>query len=49
MMPVVTETAWRDFAREATFEIYKYWPFDDGRSTLLYMVKHFEKNTVVTV
>ena len=35
---------WRDFAREATFEVYKDWPFDDGRSSLLYMVKHFEKH-----
>ena len=35
--------AWRDFTREATFEIHKGWPFDDGRSALLYMVKHFEK------
>ena len=35
--------AWRDFTREATFEISKDWPFDDGRSALLYMVKHFEK------
>ena len=34
---------WRDFAREATFEGYKDWPFNDGRSALLYMVKHFEK------
>ena len=34
---------WRDFAREATFEVYKDWPFDDGRSSLLHMVKHFEK------
>ena len=24
--------AWRDFTREATFEIYKDWPCDDGRS-----------------
>ena len=29
--------------REATFEIYKDWPLD-GRSALLYMVKHFEKH-----
>ena len=36
--------AWRDFTREATFEIYKGWPFDDGRSALLYMIKHFEKH-----
>ena len=36
--------AWRDFTREATFEISKDWPFDDGRSALLYMVKHFEKH-----
>ena len=35
---------WRDFTREATFEISKDWPFDDGRSALLYMVKHFEKH-----
>ena len=36
--------AWRDFTREATFEIYKDWPIDDGRSALLYMVKHFVKH-----
>ena len=36
--------AWRDFTREATFEIYKDWPVDDGRSALLHMVKHFEKH-----
>ena len=35
---------WRDFARQAAFEIYKDWPFDDGRSALLYMVEHFEKH-----
>ena len=27
----------------ATFEVCKDWPFDDGRSAQLYMVKHFEK------
>ena len=37
--------AWRDFTREATVEVSKDRPFDDGRSALLYMVK----NTVVTV
>ena len=26
--------AWRGFTCEATFEIYKDWPFDDGRSAL---------------
>ena len=36
--------AWQDITREATFEIYKDWPFDDGRSALLYMVKRFEKH-----
>ena len=36
--------AWRHVTREATFEIYKDWPFDDGRSALLYMVKHFDKH-----
>ena len=36
--------AWLDFTREATFEICKDWPFDDGRSAPLYMVKHFEKH-----
>ena len=36
--------AWRDFTREATFEIYKDWPFDDGRSALLFMIKHFQKH-----
>ena len=29
---------------EATFEMYKDWSYDDGRSALLYMVKHFEKH-----
>ena len=24
--------------------MYRDWPFDDGRSSLLYMVKHFEKH-----
>ena len=36
--------AWWDFTREATLEIYKDWPFDDGRSAVLYMVKNFEKH-----
>ena len=36
--------AWRDLTREATFEISKDLPFDEGRSALLYMVKHFEKH-----
>ena len=36
--------AWRDFIREAPFEVYKDWPFDDGRSALLCMVKHFERH-----
>ena len=36
--------AWRDFTREATFKIFKDWPFDDGRSAQLHMVKHFEKH-----
>ena len=41
IMPRVTDKTWRDFTREATLEIYKDWPFDDGRSAVLYMVKHF--------
>ena len=35
---------WWEFTREATSEIYKCWPFDDARSSQLYMVKHFEKH-----
>ena len=36
--------AWPDFTREATLEVFQDWPLDDGRSALLYMVKHFEKH-----
>ena len=47
-MPMVTDTKLGGISParqlEATFEVYKDWPFDDGRSALLYMVKHFEKH-----
>ena len=45
VMPRVTDTQLGEIShREATFEISWDWPFDDGRSALLYMVKHFEKH-----
>ena len=35
---------WRRFHSGINVEVYKDWPFDDGRSALLYVVKHFEKH-----
>ena len=38
--------AWRDLTREADFQIYKDWPSDDDKSSLLYVVRHCKKHGV---
>ena len=42
-MVTYTKLGGTSLARQL-FEVYKDGPFDDGRSALLYMVKHFEKH-----
>ena len=41
---MVTDTSLARIYPEATFEISKDWPFDDGRSAFLCMVKIIEKH-----
>ena len=45
MMPMMTDTKLGgiSLARQP-LRSCKDWPFDDGRSALLYMVKHLEKH-----